>query len=711
MARRDTSRPLETPLADRVRAHLRDLLASEQFSRSERLSAFLVYVVNHTLSGNAADLKERNIAVDVYGKPGDFDARLDPVVRVDARRLRDKLREYYAANPAQDLFIVLPKGSYTPAFEGPATVNAEPGRRSRAWLYGAASLALAVGAFALASFMRESPLAAPTMRVLLRPPEGLDMADLRTAGQPVLSPDGRSVALVATAAAKGRTIWIQKLDEVAASPLPGTEDASYLFWSPDGSHLGFFAHGKLKKVDIVSGAVQTLCDAPSGRGGAWSSAGVLLFSPKVNSPLFRIAGSGGPVTAVTSQRDSESHVQPGFLPDGERFVYNSQLPGTQYELHLGSLADPSLNRRLFTVTSHAVYAAGHLLFVRESILTALPFDAAAGQVAGESRAIASGVATSPERPFGDFSVSANGILLYRQTATTSPELAWYDRRGSVRSTAPVRSDRDVSLSPTGRFLSTVEFDRVGAGVDLWLHDMKRGTRARITSGEGIEYNPWWSHDGRTLYFTDHQLPQFHLYRLDVLAAGAPSRLAERSDWFVVTDISPDDAFLLLQVRTVRGDYDLLRFNTASRTTEPFLQTRFSEAQARISPDGRWLAYVSDETGRYEVYVARLDNVAVRVPVSQAGGLQPRWRHDGRELFFLSLDGHLMALAAPWQNSFPVKLFATAIDAKSVDAIHFPQYAVSADGGQFLIRSASGNQASPPWMLVANWPAMARSAGR
>jgi Tol biopolymer transport system component len=675
------------------------------------LSAFLRHVVEETLAGKAADLKERNIAADVYGKGADFDASVDPVVRVDARRMRDKLREYYAANPARDIVISLPKGSYSPTFEGPRVAGPRIDRQSRIWWYGAALIATVVSAFGLAGIGRWAPAGAPVIRVLLRPPPEVQLADLRTTGPPLVSPDGGSVAFVGTAAGKPRVIWIQKLDAAEASALPNTEDASYPFWSPDGSHLGFFAQGKLRTIEVTSRTVQTLCDSPGGRGGGWSARGVLLFSPRPKSPLFRVASSGGPVAAVTSAEAGESHMHPSFLPDGERFIYNVGTAGHQFELRLGSLTTPSLQRDLFILNSHAVYASGHLLFVRESVLTAVPFDAKTGQVNGEARAIASGVAAALERPSGDFSVSANGVLLYRQAVNTSPALAWHDRRGSVRSATPARSDRDASLSPSGRFLSTVEFDEPRRSVDLWLHDFERGTRARITSGEGTEYTPAWSHDDRTVYFTTHELPQFYLYRQDVLAGGSASRLTERSDWFAVTDVSPDGAFLLLQTRTPRGDHDLLRFNTASQAAEPLVQTRFSEAQARMSPDGRWLAYVSDETGRYEVYVSSRDKIAARIPVSQTGGVQPRWSRNGRTLFFISLDGDLMAVAPPWETSTAVRLFATGIDARSRDAVEFTQYAVSADGERFLMRSVSQKQIAPSWMLVGNWPAAARGSRR
>jgi eukaryotic-like serine/threonine-protein kinase len=697
------------PLADRVRAHLGDLLASEQFSRSERLSAFLAYVVEQALSGRAADLKERNIAVDVYGKGTDFDASVDPVVRVDARRVRDKLREYYAANRSGDVVIILPKGSYRPTFEDSSSPTASLRRRAGGWMYRVALLAT-VAAFVLVGIRRYAPDSGPVFRVLLRPPEGVQVADLRTTGPPLLSPDGRSVAFIGTTGGKPRVIWVQKLDSAEALPLANTEDASYPFWSPDATQLGFFAEGKLKKVDVASGAVQTLADAPSGRGGAWSPAGALLFSPRIKSPILRIGANGGAVASVTSPQGGESHLHPSLLPGGERFMYHVQIAGNLFELRIGSITDPSLNRKLFTVNSHAAYASGYLLFVRESFLSAVALDADASQVSGEVRAIAAGVASAPERPVGDFSFSANGALLYRHTARRSPPLAWFDGRGSVLSATGARSDRDVSLSTSGRFVSTVEFGASRGTIDLWLHDFERGTRARITSGEGTKYTPVWSQDERTLYFSAHEVPHYFLYRQDVLAAGDASRLTERADWFAVTDVAPDGKLLLLQTRTSRGDHDLLQFNTATRVAEPLLATTFNEVQGRISPDGRWLAYVSDETRRHDVYVSPLDNTVIRIPVSQSGGVQPRWRRDGKALFFISLDGDLMTVAPPWQKSAPTKLFATGIDAKSKDAVEFTQFAVSADGERFLLPVPIERQPNTPWMLVANWPAAVRAGG-
>jgi dipeptidyl aminopeptidase/acylaminoacyl peptidase len=312
----------------------------------------------------------------------------------------------------------------------------------------------------------------------------------------------------------------------------------------------------------------------------------------------------------------------------------------------------------------------------------------------------------PERPIGDFSTSANGLLLYRRSARPSAPLAWYGR-DSTRRSAPkgLRTDRDVSLSPDGRRLSTVELGPAQPSGDLWLYDLEKETRIRLTASPDLEYTPVWSHDGQALYFTRHERGKFYLHRQLAQSANPPARLAEWPQWFAVTDTSPDGRFVVLQARTGRGDQDLLRFDMGpGGRIEPMVDTHFDEAQGRISPDGRWLAYTSDESGRHEIYLRRLTPPPVRLLVSRQGGVQPRWNRNGRELFFVSPEGDLMAASAPWEGRAPVKLFSTKIPAHNRDATEFTQYAVSQDGQQFLLPSPSEAAGGAPWILLTNWPA-------
>lgn len=693
---------------ERVLAHLRELVSGEVFSRSERLTNFLRYIVEQTLAGHGTELKERVIATNLYGKGEDFDSDPDPIVRVDARRLRDKLREYYAAHPSNGVVITLPKGSYTPVFEN--TAPQTPARTAverRWWLTAIGFIALGGGLAWLATKSWDRPSEQRPMQFLVHVPAGLRVAALRDAGPAVLSPDGRRFAFVAAASGQAERIWIQALDTTEAKPLPGTEDGRFPFWSPDGAHIAFFASDKLKRITIASGVVQTICDAPIGRGGAWSPKGVIVFARGRAPYLLRVADSGGVPSRATSLGEDVRHTFPSFLADGSRFVYAADPKrGNRRIIRLASLDNPDGSKTLWPSASHAVASSGHLLFVSESVLTAVRLE---GSTAGEPTVVADGVLVGPERAIGDFSVSENDMLLYRRNARAAAALAWYGRDGKLRSEPTgLRTDRDVSLSPDGRHVATVELSLAQPDGDLWLYDLERKTRIRLTASPEVEYTPVWSHDAEALYFTRRERDKPHLYRQPAHSADLPTHLAEWAGWLAVTDTSPDGRFVVLQGRTARGDQDLLRFDTRpGGRIEALIETPFNEAQGRISPDGRWLAYTSDESGRYEIYLRSLTQPPTRFAVSREGGVQPRWSRNGRELFFISLEGDLMAAAAPWEGRAPVKLFSTAIEASSRDATEFTQYAVSPDGKQFLLPSPSEAPAGASWILMTNWPARRR----
>ena len=358
-------------------------------------------------------------------------------------------------------------------------------------------------------------------------------------------------------------------------------------------------------------------------------------------------------------------------------------------------------------------APGQLLYIRASSLVAQPFDPDKLAAVGESVTIAEGVRTGFERRVGDFSVSATGVLVYRSTPPVPGELSWVDRSGKrVPGKSAGVSDRDVLLSPDNQRVASVRIRSELEGADIWVRDMDRGVDTRVTFDTATDYSPVWCRDGRSLYFSSQQPQGFVLFRANILERRQPEPLYSSSEFITVNDCSPDNATVVFQVRNSSGAYDLWSMEAlGNHRAKPILKTQFNELQGQFSPNGRWLAYSSDESGRNEVYIRAWEGVlsATTVQVSVSGGVQPRWRADGRELFYVGLDGRLMAVAIGPENppkaGVPTPLFMTRIDTQSDDAKLQFNYSVFSDGRKFLTRVSDQTDLKVPWTVVTNWPAV------
>ncbi|MEO8349167.1 MAG: hypothetical protein ABI610_09670, partial [Acidobacteriota bacterium] len=527
-----------------------------------------------------------------------------------------------------------------------------------------------------------------------------------------LSPDGRRLAFVAAPPGGKRSLWVRPLDGLSAQPLDGTENADFPFWSPDSGSIGYFADGKLKRVDAGGGAVVTLCNAsPNGLGGTWNRDGTILFGLP-SQPIHRVADSGGasePVTKLDTSRRETTHRYPHFLPDGRHFVYlAANLAGAPDDaanrIKVGSF-DGGADRPVLPASSSAVYVSGHLLFVREGNLLAQKFDPKKLATSGTPQPIAQRVEMSNFFwRWGLFSATENGLVAYSSALQTSSRLVWLDRfgreAGSVGEPAPfVSSPR---LSPDGRFLAVAILDSALNKPDVWLYDLGRGVRTRLTSGPSENSVPVWSPDGSRIVFTTDRKHQGDLYAKPVTGHGGEEPFLEGEGQRFANDWSPDGTFLAVEIREPRGERKVaLSIVPASGEKKPkvFFQRDTDVGEARFSPDGRWIAYTSQESGRSEVYLGAFPGPGERFQISPSGGGAPRWRRDGQELFYLAEDGALMAVevrtAGATQASVPRKLFEP--HPRALD------YDVSSDGQRFLI-VASGAESSPPITLVQNWTA-------
>jgi Tol biopolymer transport system component len=582
--------------------------------------------------------------------------------------------------------------------------------RSRGRLFLWMALAVATAALAFMVLRREATATPRKIRFTIPLPEGNTFGSFAQAGAVAVSPDGRRLAFTAIPPGGRSALWVRDLDALTPRVLPSTEGAALPFWSPDSRFIGYFAGGKMKRVDVSGGVSQTLCDAPYAYGGTWSSDGVILFSPDSNRSLMRVAASGGAPTSETTLVSGEiGHYWPSFLPDGRHYlvlVESEKAPST--EIHVGTLGKKE-NRRLTAAESGALYAPpGYLLFVREGALTAQAFDARRLQLTGEPIPVAERVGrmggAGPTR-YGPFSASSNGVLAYGAVAVVSSQLVWFDRRGQVLGISSPGDYADPELSPDGKRVAVCRDDPRTGTPDIWIMEISRGMQSRLTFHPRWEVYPVWSPDGSRIAFAWDKEGHTDIY-LKAAGGGVEELLFKERRATYPLDWSRDGRLLLFSAMDPKTGSDLwLLHLEGSRTPKPLLQTPFNEGEARISPDGRFFAYTSDESGRPEVYVRPLASMAEQWQVSTEGGTKPQWRRDGKELFYLAEDRRLMSLeltdGSGFDRSAPLPLFQTRAPRVDFPGFH-SLYAVTPDGQRFLAVTEPEGRSSPPITVVLDW---------
>ena len=606
--------------------------------------------------------------------------------------------------------------------EAPATTTQAPvvvpARRS--WLPWVAAGVLAIAAIAFALAYLQS-LRAPQVSVhsyILPPEKATFLLTGNTAGPPVLSPDGLRIAFVAKNADGKQMLWIRPLNSAVAQPMSGTEGATYPFWSADSRYVGFFAAGKLNKIDASGGPPQALCDASTGRGGTWSSSGTIVFAPDSTSGLSRVDAAGGTRVALTTLDAKEtSHRWPDFLPDGKHFLYFAHgSTGQNSGIYLAALDSKDKDGKLLLRNdSNAIYAApGYLLFVRDNTLMAQRFNPRSLALEGEAKPVADHVAVNTDTWRSIVTASANGELLYQHGAAGGgSQLIWYDASGKPGE--PVLAETadyySPALSPDG---SKLAFDIETNGVgDIWVVDLARHTKTRLTFGPQYSASPIWCPDGKSIVYSyGASAAGDSLYRQNADGSGSKEKLLETPGILNIPfSVSSDARYIAYMRRDPKSNtswdiWALPMFPDKSGEQKPFpvVATNFIDITPSFSPDGKWLAYATNETGRQEVYIQPFPSGAGRWQVSTAGGSRPNWRKDGKELFFLSPDQQVMAVdvnqnGASLQLGTPHALFK----ATTVGGPQGP-YTVSADGKKFVMNTVLPQSITEPLTLITNWPA-------
>ena len=533
-----------------------------------------------------------------------------------------------------------------------------------------------------------------------------------------ISPDGKRLVFGATDLDGKQLLWVRPLDSATAIPLPGTAGATYPFWSGDSRFIGFFAEGKLKKVDATGGPAQVICDAPDGRGGSWNHEGAIVFSPTYNGPLSRVPAAGGmpvQVTELDPSQHENTHRWPQFLPDGRHFLYFTRsLQGEASATYAGSL-DSKERKLIFRSRSNVVYAtAGYLLFIRDGTLMAQPFDANSLTVRGDAIPAAEGVLENPPYSRAIVSASDDGVLAFGGTGSRSEpsRLRWLDRTGkqvgTVGDPAMYSAPR---LSPDGKRLAVTIGDPARGTTDIWIYNLGSGSKTRLTFDPSVNSQPVWSPDGSQIVFFSTRTTSFpQLFLKASNGAGSEELLLDSHMQDRPDDWSPDGKFIMYEPNTSVNALWVLSLS-GDRKPSVFLSGESGTwpTEARFSPDGKWIVYVEYGSGKREVYITPFPSKAGKWQVSSTGGRYPRWRADGKELFFLANnDTTVMAVDVDLSGSAP--RIDTPKELFPVQLVYSPMspewgaYDVTADGKHFLVDSMDQVPAPEPINLIVNWDA-------
>jgi Tol biopolymer transport system component len=580
----------------------------------------------------------------------------------------------------------------------PAPVAARRKNRERiAWGVAAAFALAAAGlGFVLARRPSQPPR---TVRFEIGTPEEVTSVDA-----PRISPDGRLIAFNAVDSTGKTRIWVRPLNALAARPLAGTDGTTRPFWSFDSRFLGFFADGKLMKMDATGGPAQKICDAQTGSDGTWSADGVILFDGRATDPIMRVSATGGTPSIAVKPEASRKETTvgwPEFLPDGRHFLYLTTGAKPDDSMYRIGLLDSAESLPLAPAQTLVTYAPpGYLLFVRDKTLVAQAFDLKSRKTKGEPVPLAEHIATDSVG-LARFSVSRDGTLVYR-TGESGNRLLWVDRAGKDLETLGDPGEyHDPVFSPTADRIAFELDDPRNGKADIWVRDLARGVNSRFTFSAGNSLAPVWSPDGKRIVFRSG--PGWDLFEKAADGDGQEKLLLHTDEQKVPIDFSRDGRYLAFQSRgrDTRWDIWVLPLFGDGKPF-PFVKTTFAEVLPVLSPDGRYLAYQSNASGRAEVYVQSFPEPGGKWQISTAGGYEPRWRADGRELYYRGDDQKLMAVGIETNPKFAAGMPKALFQSRFETAITRNRYLPSPDGSRFLAVGTLGRESITPTTVALNW---------
>jgi eukaryotic-like serine/threonine-protein kinase len=547
------------------------------------------------------------------------------------------------------------------------------------------------------------------VRAQIGAPEHASFTTVSVSNHVVISPDGSSIAFIAEGERKP-LLWVRPLHATTSQPLAGSEGASYPFWSPDSKFIGFFAAGKMKKVEASGGVVQTICDAPYGRGGSWNRDGVILFAPGIHDMIYRVPDGGGQPVVVTKAKKAGVYAGgrwPYFLPDGRHFLYvGMEGDDPRGKVYAASLDAPDA-KLIVEENSEAAYASGYIFFTKDGNLVAQPFDPDHLTLSGNPVPVAPKVEYYDGKSLGNFSVSQNGVLVYRSAYSTPSRLIWLDRTGKQVATLGDPGNYGIArLSPDGRTVVISRADAADSSMnDLWLLEVQRGIFSRLTFHPGLGHSATWSPDGSRLAIATLGS------KVQIMLANGSGTPVTASEDLVsaVRDWSPDGHTILIQQQNSSTGFDVMSLEVTGgpQALKPVLNSQFDEGMPRLSPDGRWLAYISNESGRGEVYVVPFPGRSGRWQISSNGAgtggmvaMSLTWSRDGKQLYFRDLTGALMVVdvqvqGTEFHSGLPRQIFTAPGGARPID---------TAPDGRILVMLQAEQEVTSPITLVLNWDA-------
>ena len=656
--------------------------------------------VSHVL---AAVLKDE---VDLNELPAETPPKLRSLI---ARCLRKKPRERLQAIGDARIVLEEPMEGVEPAAhgEGAVAAAAEPRPRWRSVLPWATAGLLTVALAGSWFLLRQEP---QVIAATVAPAEGTDIhLNPASPGPAAVSPDGLSIAYSARDGDAEVLLSVRRIDSPQAQAFSDTQNAAYPFWSPDSRWIGYFnrADGTMKKIDTRGGPPITLCRAPNGKGGTWNKDGVIVFAPDASGPLMRVASAGGEPTQLTEvdvdRHNSNRH--PKFLPDGRHLLFLARgITPPQSTLMVADL-ESGETADIMPLVTQADYANGNLLFVRENALMARPFDPKSLEFMGDAVPVAEGVLVVSGASLATFSASDTGILSYiTGRADVQAELEWHDRSGKVIGTlGDPTSYRSLVVSPDDQMAAVLVTDMTIGTDDIWIFDLERNLRSRFTFDPALDVYPVWSPDSRSLYFASNRGGQQGIFRKDIAGAGNVELILSHDRNLWPSSISPDGRWLLLSTPGEGSgeDVSVVALDGAAEI-QPFRHTEFNEASAVFSPDGRWAAYHSDESGEFEVYVTPFPGPGRRWQVSTASGAYPAWSSDGRQVVFSRMNGVLMSARVRAQGeTFEVEGEDELFNIQPPE-VGGPYFSISSDAERFLIIPGTAQRADSLLHLLVNW---------
>jgi Tol biopolymer transport system component len=625
-------------------------------------------------------------------------AEIDPTTVKISPGLDRIVRHCLEKNPADRFQSARDLTFALGALSGSGSASSLPavgaGRQRGPWLWTIAAVALLAAVF-LGYFAARSASVRAAQRMEFAIPTSAEVTHL------ALSPDGSMLAYVSPDEDTGEgLIFVQRVGSATAHHLDGSQGATYPFWSPDSKYVAFFAYGKLKKMAVLGGTPEVLAKAENGRGGSWGTKNVILYTPSASGPVWRVNPDGtdpGPVTDKLISTDESSHRWPIFLPDGEHFLFwagdfNENPDDHHTGIYFSSLGGKQ--RTLVTPARSSIgYGQGRVLFRDEKhSLVAAPIDMSTGKLLGRPQLITAQVGRNPSTYWSAFTVAENGTVVYHQSAGAPlSQLTWYDRNGKELGKLGESSTiANPSLSPDGQRVAVDVLDGKDKNIDIWIHDLPQHTFTRFTFDPAEETNPTWSRDGKTIAYRSAAVGKVIRLKNASGLEGEQGVGPQKSSDSMPLSWSRDGSHIVVTEQPLSGGSKLELLSLVDQTLTPAVVANGNQCEGQVSPDGKWLAYASDESGDWEVYIAPLPGTGGKLQVSRGGGLEPRWRSDGKEIFYVSFAGsnkRLMAVPVTAEGGLstgsPVPLFQ--IRGRSiVSSTDLFSYDVTADGQRFLV---------------------------